>query len=151
MKIKLRADQLMLVESVLQNIKEDNLVVSPSGSGKSYMLAYLEKLLSEQGYLVYVYAPTIEVREQLDELMKANGSNNKTKGIVEDFNNNNDAPDYLLIDEAHHSEADTYQLLFEKYRLFQKKRILFQKRRTILISSAKLLENWLCLKFVNYN
>lgn len=79
MKIKLRADQLMLVESVLQNIKEDNLVVSPSGSGKSYMLAYLEKLLTEQGYLVYVYAPTIEVREQLDELMKANGSNNKTK------------------------------------------------------------------------
>ena len=115
MKIKLRADQLMLVESVLQNIKEDNLVVSPSGSGKSYMLAYLEKLLTEHGYLVYVYAPTIEVREQLDELMKANGSNNKTKGVVEDFNNDNDAPDYLLIDEAHHSEADTYQLLFEKY------------------------------------
>ena len=115
MKIKLRADQLMLVESVLQNIKEDNLVVSPSGSGKSYMLVYLEKLLTEQGHLVYVYAPTIEVREQLDELMKANGSNNKTKGVVEDFNNNNDAPDYLLIDEAHHSEADTYQLLFEKY------------------------------------
>ena len=115
MKIKLRADQLMLVESVLQNIKEDNLVVSPSGSGKSYMLAYLEKLLTEQGYLVYVYAPTIEVREQLDKLMKANGSNNKTKGVVEDFNNDNDAPDYLLIDEAHHSEADTYQLLFEKY------------------------------------
>lgn len=47
MKIKLRADQLMLVESVLQNIKEDNLVVSPSGSGKSYMLAYLEKLPTE--------------------------------------------------------------------------------------------------------
>lgn len=47
--------------------------------------------------------------------MKANGSNNKTKGVVEDFNNDNDAPDYLLIDEAHHSEADTYQLLFEKY------------------------------------
>lgn len=115
MKIKLRADQLMLVESVLQNIKEDNLVVSPSGSGKSYMLAYLEKLLTEQGHLVYVYAPTIEVREQLDELMKANGSNNKTRGVVEDFNNDNDAPDYLLIDEAHHSEADTYQLLFEKY------------------------------------
>ena len=79
------------------------------------MLAYLEKLLTEQGHLVYVYAPTIEVREQLDELMKANGSNNKTKGVVEDFNNDNDAPDYLLIDEAHHSEADTYQLLFEKY------------------------------------
>lgn len=115
MKIKLRADQLMLVERVLQNIKEDNLVVSPSGSGKSYMLVYLEKLLAEQGNLVYVYAPTIEVREQLDELMKANGSNNKTKGVVEDVNGNNDAPDYLLIDEAHHSEADTYQLLFDKY------------------------------------
>lgn len=115
MKIKLREDQVMLVERVLQNIKEDNLVVSPSGSGKSYMLAYLEKLLTEQGYLVYVYAPTIEVREQLDELMKENGSNNKTKGVIEDVNGNNDAPDYLLIDEAHHSEADTYQLLFEKY------------------------------------
>ena len=115
MTIKLREDQMMLVERVLQNIKEDNLVVSPSGSGKSYILAYLEKLLTEQGYLVYVYAPTIEVREQLDELMKGNGSNNKTRGVVEDINSNNDAPDYLLIDEAHHSEADTYQLLFEKY------------------------------------
>lgn len=115
MKIKLREDQMMLVECVLQNIKEDNLVVSPSGSGKSYMLVYLEKLLTEQEYLVYVYAPTIEVREQLDELMKANGSNNKTKGVIEDINSDNDAPDYLLIDEAHHSEADTYQLLFDKY------------------------------------
>ena len=115
MTIKLREDQMMLVERVLQNIKEDNLVVSPSGSGKSYILAYLEKLLTEQGYLVYVYAPTIEVREQLDELMKGNGSNNKTRGVIEDINSNNDAPDYLLIDEAHHSEADTYQLLFEKY------------------------------------
>lgn len=47
--------------------------------------------------------------------MKANGSNNKTKGVVGDVNGNNDAPDYLLIDEAHHSEADTYQLLFDKY------------------------------------
>ena len=115
MKIKLREDQMMLVECVLQNIKEDNLVVSPSGSGKSYMLVYLEKLLTEQGHLVHVYAPTIEVREQLDELMKANGSNNKTKGVIEDLNSDNDAPDYLLIDEAHHSEADTYQLLFDKY------------------------------------
>lgn len=115
MRIKLRADQMRLVECVLQNIKEDNLVVSPSGSGKSYILAYLEKLLTEQGYLVYVYAPTIEVREQLDELMKVNGSNNKTKGVIEDINSDNDEPDYLLIDEAHHSEADTYQLLFDKY------------------------------------
>ena len=115
MKIKLRADQMTLVECVFQNIKEDNLVVSPSGSGKSYILAYLEKLLTEQGYLVYVYAPTIEVREQLDELMKANGSDNKTKGVIEDINSDNDEPDYLLIDEAHHSEADTYQLLFDKY------------------------------------
>ena len=63
MRTKLREDQINLVECVLQNIKEDNLVVSPSGSGKSYILAYLEKLLTEQGYLVYVYAPTIEVRE----------------------------------------------------------------------------------------
>lgn len=115
MAIKLREDQMMLVERVLKNIREDNLVVSPSGSGKSYILAYLEKLLTEQGYLVYVYAPTIEVREQLDELMKGNGSNNKTKGVIEDINGDNEAPDYLLIDEAHHSEAETYQLLFEKY------------------------------------
>lgn len=115
MKIKLRADQMRLVECVLQNIKEDNLVVSPSGSGKSYILAYLEKLLTLQGYLVYVYAPTIEVREQLDELMKGNGSSNRTKGVIEDINSDNDEPDYLLIDEAHHSEADTYQLLFDKY------------------------------------
>lgn len=115
MTIKLREDQMMLVERVLKNIREDNLVVSPSGSGKSYILAYLEKLLTEQGYLVYVYAPTIEVREQLDELMKGNGSNNKTKGVIEDINGDNDAPDYLLIDEAHHSEAETYQMLFEKY------------------------------------
>lgn len=115
MAIKLREDQMMLVERVLKNIREDNLVVSPSGSGKSYILAYLEKLLTEQGYLVYVYAPTIEVREQLDELMKGNGSSNKTKGVIEDINGDNDAPDYLLIDEAHHSEAETYQMLFEKY------------------------------------
>lgn len=115
MKIKLRTDQALLVEQVINNLDKHNLVVSPSGSGKSYILAYLEKLLTEQGYLVYVYAPTIEVREQLNELMKGNGSNNKTRSIIEDINSDNDAPDYLLIDEAHHSEAETYQILFEKY------------------------------------
>lgn len=47
-------------------------------------------------------------------------------------------------------KAGDYKMILLN-RLFQKKRILFQKRRTILISSAKLLENWLCLKFVNYN
>ena len=115
MKIKLRTDQALLVGQVINNLDKHNLVVSPSGSGKSYILAYLEKLLTEQGYLVYVYAPTIEVREQLNELMKGNGSNNKTRSIIEDINSDNDAPDYLLIDEAHHSEAETYQILFEKY------------------------------------
>ena len=47
--------------------------------------------------------------------MKGNGSSNRTKGVIEDINSDNDEPDYLLIDEAHHSEADTYQLLFYKY------------------------------------
>jgi DNA or RNA helicases of superfamily II len=114
--ITLREDQLLLVNKTLQNIKEDSLIVSPSGSGKSFILAYLEKFLTQRGYIVHVYAPTIEVRDQLNELMKLNGSNNKVKGIVTDLRNSNGIqPDYLLIDEAHHSEAESYQRLFEKY------------------------------------
>lgn len=116
MTIKLRDDQLLLVEQVIQKIDEHNLVVSPSGSGKSYMLVYLEKLLTDQGYNVNVYAPTIEVREQINNLMAYYGSDNYVRGIVLDLNNSEEEePDYLLIDEAHHSEATSYQLLFDKY------------------------------------
>lgn len=117
MKIKLRNDQLLMIEQTLQTIHENTIIVSPSGSGKSYMLVYLEKLLTDQGYNVFVYAPTIEVREQLDELLKENGSSNHARGIVSDYNNlEKDVDvDYLLIDEAHHVEADTYQLFFNKF------------------------------------
>ncbi|HEN9012799.1 TPA: AAA family ATPase [Streptococcus agalactiae] len=97
MKIKLRDDQLLLVEQVLQKPKENNLVVSPSGSGKSYMLAFLERLLSQQGLKVNVYAPTYEVREQLDDLMAKNGSHNHARGVIVDIKSNEKAPDYLLI------------------------------------------------------
>ena len=47
MKIKLRVDQALLVEQVINNLDKHNLVVSPSGSGKSYMMVYLEKLLTD--------------------------------------------------------------------------------------------------------
>ena len=99
MKIKLRNDQLLLIEQTLQTIHEITIIVSPSGSGKSYMLVYLEKLLTDQGYNVFVYAPTSEVREQLDELLKENGSSNHARGIVSDYNNlEKDVDvDYLLI------------------------------------------------------
>lgn len=48
---------------------------------------------------MFVYAPTIEVREQLDELLKENGSSNHARGIVSDYNNlEKDVDvDYLLI------------------------------------------------------
>ena len=114
MKISLRPDQALMVEQVITNIDKNSLVVSPSGSGKSYMMVYLEKLLSDQGYEVNLYAPTIEVREQLEELLKFNGSNNHIRGIVADLKEES-SPDFLLIDEAHHSEAESYQKLFEKF------------------------------------
>lgn len=114
MKIKLRPDQALLVEQVITNIQKNNLIVSPSGSGKSYIMVYLEKLLSDQGYTVNLYAPTIEVREQLEELLKFNGSNNYVRGIVSDLKEES-SPDFLLIDEAHHSEAESYQKLFDKF------------------------------------
>lgn len=115
MAIKLRDDQLLLVEQVLQNIHDNNLIVSPSGSGKSYIIAYLEHLLTEQGYTVYVYAPTLEVREQLDRVMTLAGSSNQTRSIVRDVNSEDTVPDYIILDETHHSEANTYQDLIEKF------------------------------------
>ncbi len=116
MTIKLRDDQLLLVEQVIHRIDEHNMVVSPSGSGKSYMLVYLEKLLTDQGYNVNVYAPTIEVRDQINGLMASHGSDNHVRNIVVDLRSEDiEEPDYLLIDEAHHSEAATYQQLFEKF------------------------------------
>ena len=115
MKIKLRVDQALLVEQVINNLDKHNLVVSPSGSGKSYMMVYLEKLLTDQGYEVNLYAPTLEIREQLDSLLEYNGSDNVVRGVLTDYKHENREPDFLLIDEAHHSEAETYQSLFNKY------------------------------------
>lgn len=114
--ITLRQDQLILVEQALEKQGENTLIVSPSGSGKTYLLAYLEHILTKNGKTVYAYAPTIEVREQIDKLFKRTGSENYTRSIVRDLNDDGLlAPDYLLIDEAHHSEADSYQALYEKF------------------------------------
>ena len=115
MKIELRDDQLLLIEQLIQNIHDDSLIVSPSGSGKSYLIVYLDEMLTEQGYAVNIYAPTIEVRQQIDDLLEFNGSKNRVKGVISDINAGIGNPDYLLIDEAHHSEAETYQRLFDKY------------------------------------
>lgn len=115
MKIKLRMDQALLVEQVIGNLDKHNLVVSPSGSGKSYLMVYLERFLTDQGYNVNLYAPTLEIREQLNSLLEYNGSSNIVRGIMSDCKHEDKEPDFLLIDEAHHSEADTYQILFNRY------------------------------------
>lgn len=130
MSITLFPDQEYIIQQTLElidngNIYENVLITSPSGSGKTFIIAGLIKKLIDLGFKqknFLVIAPTYEVAEQISTRINSalNISSNdvpimgsvKTSRI-EDVKSK--SIKFILIDEAHHTEADTYKKSIAKF------------------------------------
>lgn len=115
--IKLRDYQQEIFDIVLAHGKEHSIIQLASGAGKSYIIAKLAEFYKSQGLDVVVLVPWVVVRYQIADLLKENGINvpissanliNRNKKKIKNI-------DVFLIDEAHHSSADSYQEVFKSF------------------------------------
>lgn len=124
MAITLYDDQVYLIQQTLyltQNAtnKEHTLITSPSASGKTYIIAGLVQKLIEQGHKsenILVLTPTREITEQIDNRLKEALNTDPhavaISGSVSALNTIKETSktfSVIIIDEAHHTEADTYK------------------------------------------
>lgn len=130
MSISLFPDQEYIIQRTLElidngNTNENVLITSPSGSGKTFIIAGLIKNLIDLGFVqkdFLVIAPTYEVAEQISNRINStlNVSSNEIPIMgsvkisrLEDVQN--ESIKFILIDEAHHTEADTYKKSIDKF------------------------------------
>lgn len=130
MSITLFPDQKYLVQQALEltnnGTKHKNVIItSPSGSGKTFIIAGLIKKLIDLGFEekdFLIISPTYEVSEQIYNRIKDTldvptpeitimGSVKTSR--LEDVEQ--DTFKFILIDEAHHTEADTYKKTITKF------------------------------------
>lgn len=129
MPITLFPDQEYLVDEAMRltkyGQKQSNvLITSPSGSGKTYIIAGLILQLLEHGFAeedILVIVPTYEIGYQMDNRIKT-ALGRPTHlidifGSVKASNLDDLIHDYkiIIIDEAHHSEADSYQAVINMW------------------------------------
>lgn len=115
--IKLRDYQQEIFNRVLEHGKENSIIQLESGAGKSYIIAKLAELYKAQGLDVVVLVPWIVVRYQIVELLEEHGINVpvSSANLVNRHKNKIKNIDVFLIDEAHHSSADSYQEVFKAF------------------------------------
>lgn len=115
--IKLRDYQQEIFNRVLEHGKENSIIQLASGAGKSYIIAKLAELYKAQGLDVVVLVPWIVVRYQIVELLEEHGINVpvSSANLVNRHKNKIKNIDVFLIDEAHHSSADSYLEAFKAF------------------------------------
>ena len=116
---KLRDYQVEVYNKVIENHSRglSSIVHLESGLGKSFVLARLAKFYEEQGLDVVVLVPSVEVRQQIKQRITEVGSKVPVLSSLLLLNRLDEHinVDVFLVDEAHHSAADSYVKLFDKY------------------------------------
>lgn len=115
--VTLRDDQIQIINQLFQHSQSNTIVSSPSGSGKTYLIAETTKRLQEQGHEPIIIAHTKEIRDQIERRLRDFGVKPETVHIlsaVKGINMSLDdkltyEPTHIIIDEAHHTEARTYK------------------------------------------
>jgi superfamily II DNA or RNA helicase len=101
--------QVAAVERLL--IKGQGIISAPTGSGKSLIIALITANL---GVKTLIVVPSLQIKEQLTESLERifkDMSNITVENIDSKALKQAKAYDCLIIDEAHHSAAKTYQKL----------------------------------------
>lgn len=114
--VKLRSEQTKIINELFNKIEENTIISSPSGSGKTYMIAETVKRLLNLNKKPLIIAHTHEIREQIQkrlfdfDIKHEIPIMSSVKGINSIIRDNLlYKPTHIIIDEAHHSEAQTYQ------------------------------------------
>lgn len=113
--IKLFKDQEKIMTELFEKPKENTLISSPSGSGKTYLIAAtVKRVLKNTKAFPLIIANSIEIREQISTLFEKFNINPDRYVIASSFFILNHSKDFkkkishILIDEAHHTMASTY-------------------------------------------
>lgn len=114
--MKLRNEQIKIINELFKDINSNTIISSPSGSGKTFMIAEAIKRLLKSNNKPLVIAHTNEIREQIKKrlhdfkIKKSIPIISSVKGLnlIADDKLNYE-PTHIIIDEAHHTEARTYQ------------------------------------------
>lgn len=114
--VKLRSEQIKIINELFNKIEENTIISSPSGSGKTYMIAETIKRLLNLNKKPLIIAHTHEIREQIQKRLSTFDIKTKipimssVKGINSIIRDDLlYKPTHIIIDEAHHTEAQTYQ------------------------------------------
>lgn len=131
--MKLRDYQVKMVNGVVDSLNRGRkpFVVSPTGSGKMVVIAYIAKHLNRKVLIVEHRSELVEqALEKLHEIGEKPGiiasgvrdpyPNAKIKvGMIQTMNRrvgkSDWAPDVLIFDEAHLSAAESYNILIKQY------------------------------------
>lgn len=129
----LRPYQNDIVQGVRQKFREKHqsvVIVSPTGSGKGTLLPYVASGVVRNDLKVLIMAHRQNLIDQLCEALdsfdlcysvisgRKHIKYNCMIGMVQTIAprlSNIPEPDYILVDEGHHSTADTYLKIFEKF------------------------------------
>jgi len=132
----LRDYQEELVERIRHAFRNDHqrvLAVAPTGSGKTVLFSFMTKRATAKGLHVLILAHRGEILDQISEtlsevgvehgVIRAGHSMALTRRVqvasVQTLVRRLDRitpPDFVVVDEAHHSCAGTWQTLFAKWR-----------------------------------
>ncbi|MGX7141419.1 DEAD/DEAH box helicase family protein [Facklamia languida] len=110
-----------LIERARKLIKKNNImIVSPPGSGKSVVIAEIAKSATERGGRVLFLVHRKELIEQIRESLSFNGVDLskvdlltviKAKNRLGQLTN----PTLIITDEGHHGKATTYQAIYDYF------------------------------------
>lgn len=123
MTYELRDYQLELIDGIYKSSAKGNkniLIQSPAGSGKTVTMAEIAKRATDKNNNVLFIVHRREIVWQVKETFAANGVNMNMcqVGMVQTITNRlekTEAPAIVLVDEAHHSLAKTYQRIFDYF------------------------------------
>ena len=102
MAFTLHKDQQRIVNSVMNNLDKNNLVVSPCGSGKTVIIGRIVKNLLNRNKNVIVIVPSTEVKEQMSKTLAKFGAYTEIETSIK-FNNlgySLEPMDYMIKDSV---------------------------------------------------
>lgn len=114
--MKLRDYQVELITNIKQSILKGNrsiIVQSPPRSGKTIVMAHIAKGATDKGNKVLFFSHRKEINEQVYKTFKNNEVNmdlvtiDGVQTLVKKLDDLEE-PEIILIDEAHHSKANSY-------------------------------------------
>jgi len=117
--ILLREYQLDLVDRTRTSFRayRRTLMVSPTGSGKSLMMAYMTRGAQDKGKTSMLVAHRAEILDQIRGALASQGATANVMSIqtLAKRLDTIQEPDFLIIDEAHHCPSGQYKKVLERW------------------------------------